>query len=218
LASDDPFETHYEEYDAWFDAHADLYESELLAIQSLLPERRGRWLEVGVGSGRFASRLGIEWGVEPAAGIARLATARGIHVLRGTAQALPLDNDSVDVLFLISVLCFVEDLDLTLREACRVLVPGGHAIVALIPKESTLGRLYSAKGIADRFFARATLHEVAEVVASLERAGLRTEKAVQTLTDRAGDHGVESPSEGSDRGSFVVLRAVKPGSRLGVAP
>jgi ubiquinone/menaquinone biosynthesis C-methylase UbiE len=168
-------------------------------------------VEVGVGSGRFASRLGIEWGVEPAPGIAELARGRGVHVLPGTAESLPLQDASVAALFLITTLCFVRDMDRTFQEVHRVLVPGGHVVVAFIPRESGFGRRYAQGAARDRFFERATLRSHGEVVAALDRAGLRLQRTVQTLTGGPTLRGVELPSDGADSGSFVVLLAAKPG-------
>lgn len=73
------FEKHAREYDRWFETHTYAYESEVLAVQSLLP-RGGKGLEVGVGTGRFASQVGIKVGVEPAHAMALIARQRGILV------------------------------------------------------------------------------------------------------------------------------------------
>jgi len=141
MAEPNPFETHYAEYDAWFDRNPNVYESELLAIRELLPPP-GDWIEIGVGSGRFASVLGIPVGIEPAEGIATLARARGVGVVKGKAECLPLRDATVDAAFLITTLCFVDDIDRTFYEVARVLRAGGRAIVAFVPKDSRFGELY----------------------------------------------------------------------------
>ncbi len=48
-------------YDGWYDSAEGrvIFRDEVACIQLLCPERRGRWVEVGVGAGRFASALGI---------------------------------------------------------------------------------------------------------------------------------------------------------------
>jgi ubiquinone/menaquinone biosynthesis C-methylase UbiE len=205
-----PFETHYEEYDAWFDRNTNVYESELLGVREVLPPP-GDWVEIGVGSGRFASRLAIPTGVEPAEGIAILARGRGINVLKGKAECLPLENESVDAAFLITTLCFVDDVDRTFHEVARVLRTGGHAVVAFIPKDSRFGERYCANASEDRFFRHATLPTKRRVFDAIEAAGLEIERIVQTLTgspERANDR-IEPPVEGHERGSFVVVRAIK---------
>jgi len=210
IKDQNPFETHYCEYDAWFDNYDKTYQSELLAVQELLPER-GDWVEIGVGSGRFASRLGIKTGVEPADGIATLARERDVTVLKGKAEALPLEDESVDAAFLITTLCFVDELDRTFIEAFRVLRPGGAVIVAFIPKDSQFGELYTRIANEDRFYKRATFYTKEEVFKAMTDAGLLIDRTVQTLTgspERANDV-VEAPTEGHDKGSFIVVRARK---------
>jgi len=46
-----------EEYDQWFDAHLCVFNSELNALKEIVP-KTGIGLEVGVGTGRFATALG----------------------------------------------------------------------------------------------------------------------------------------------------------------
>jgi len=220
MHAENPFETRYREYDAWFDANENLFASELLAVRALapppptLPRPNGsppRWVEIGVGSGRFASALGIPLGVEPADGIATLARARGVDVIQGVAEALPLEDASVEVGFLITSLCFIDDEARAFAELARVLTPGGIAIVAFIPADSPFGRLYTNPGEDDPFFRRAQLRSRVEIVAALASAGFRLDRAVHTLTgdpQHANDR-VEEPSDGWDAGSFVVLRAIK---------
>lgn len=188
-----------------------MFASELLAIREILPEP-GRWVEIGVGSGRFASALGIDTGVEPAEGIAGLARARGIQVLNGVAEDLPLADRSVDAVFLIATLCFLNDMARAFAEVTRVLVLGGAAIVGFIPSDSPFGRTYSETPADDPFFRHATLQRRTAVVAAISDAGLRLERAACTLmADPAvANDRVETPTDGWDRGSFVVLCAIKP--------
>jgi ubiquinone/menaquinone biosynthesis C-methylase UbiE len=217
LGAENPFETRYREYDAWFDANQNAFASELAAVRAALPaaaSRAYRWVEIGVGSGRFASNLGIPIGVEPAEGIATLAEARGIEVVKGVAEDLPLDDGSIGAAFLITSLCFIDEMERAFAEVARVLIPGGSAIEAFIPADSPFGRLYETAGKDDPFFRRAKLRPRRGVLAALAEAGLHVERAVHTLTSepaRANDR-VESPSDGWRGGSFVVVRAVKPGS------
>jgi ubiquinone/menaquinone biosynthesis C-methylase UbiE len=211
MSEANPFETRYEEYDAWFDRNATAYESELLAVRAVLPPP-GDWVEIGVGSGRFASKLGIPVGVEPADGIASLARDRGIRVLKGAAESLPLVDASVDAAFLITTLCFINDITLTFGEVARILRSGGHAIVAFLPSDSGFGALYCEHASEDPFFRRATLHTKKQVFDAIGGAGLHIERTVQTLTgDPAhANERVEPPTDGHERGSFIVVLAVKP--------
>lgn len=214
MAAENPFETRFREYDAWFEANKNVFASEVAAVRAVLPDEvpnRSHWVEIGVGSGRFAAELGIPVGVEPADGIAALAEERGIRVLKGVAEDLPLDDGSVGTAFLITSLCFIDDMAGAFAEVARVLVPGGKAIVAFIPADSPFGRLYETAGEGDPFFRRAKLRPRRDVIAALSNAGLRVDRAVHTLTAEPAraNEDVEPPGDGWRAGSFVVLRAVK---------
>ena len=204
--NDNPFETRAREYDAWYDQFPNLFRSEILAIRALLPPP-GRWVEVGVGTGRFAAELGMRLGVEPAAAMAVLARDRGVEVICGRAEALPLDPESMDAVFFITTLCFVRDLDLALREARRILRPGGCCIVALLPLDSPLGQITHAHAAEDVFFRYAQLRTKSEIFRALRTTGFTIQRTVQTLVGSPEhfDLEVQAPISGHDRGSFIVI-------------
>ncbi|MCK5246788.1 class I SAM-dependent methyltransferase [Candidatus Bipolaricaulota bacterium] len=207
---ENPFELRAHEYDVWYDQFPNTFRSEILALCALLPPS-GKRVEIGVGTGRFAAELGIPMGVEPAEGMAVLARGRGIHVVRGSAEALPMDSKSVDAIFFITTLCFVQDLHLALGEAFRILRPGGHCIVGLLPLDSPLGQLTLARADDDAFFRHANLRTKSKVFQALEDAGFTIGQTMQTLLGSPEKFEVEIqfPKTGHDRGSFIVLRASK---------
>lgn len=200
-----PFEASAGDYDAWFDAHRAIFESEIAAVESILPRRRGLWVEVGVGTGRFAARLGIPMGVEPAAAMAKLARSRGIHVVSGTAEDLPLPTGGIDAVFFITTLCFVADVDQALREARRVLTSAGHLVTAILPRDRAIGLRVASE--PDPFFRRARLLTVARLHASLATAGFEVEAEAGTLDGSRTEEAIEAPLAGSERGSFVATRS-----------
>ena len=85
------FESHLDEYEQWFQEHSCLFAAEIAAIREVLPTS-GVGLEIGVGSGLFASALGIKYGVEPSAAMRKKAESRGVHVFDGVAERLPGGN------------------------------------------------------------------------------------------------------------------------------
>jgi len=91
MAKIKPFEDFSEEYDEWFVRNKDKYEAELRALRWFIPAY-GCGLEVGVGSGKFASPLGIKIAVEPSHKMADRARKLGIHVLPGLAEDLPVSK------------------------------------------------------------------------------------------------------------------------------
>jgi hypothetical protein len=90
-----PFVRHHRRYDQWFERHRAAYRSELLAVRALLPWA-GRGLEIGVGTGRFAGPLGVEFGIDPAAETLIYARARGVRVACAVAEALPFAQAAFD--------------------------------------------------------------------------------------------------------------------------
>lgn len=208
--AENPFETSAREYDSWYDQFPNTFCSEILALRALLPPA-GEWVEVGVGTGRFAVELGIPLGVEPTEGMASLARSRGIGVIRGNAEALPLESDSTDAIFFITTLCFVQDLRLALCEAQRILRQEGYCIVGLLPLDSPLGQLTHSHADKDMFFKHAQLRTRSEVLQALEDAGFTIQQTMQTLfgSPERFEIKIHSPRYGLDRGSFVVILASK---------
>jgi ubiquinone/menaquinone biosynthesis C-methylase UbiE len=105
----------------------------------VVPEAEGRVLEVGMGPGLnlpFYDRERVEvvWAAEPNEAMHSLAADRiaesGLDVrwLGVGAEALPLDDDSVDTVVLTYTLCSIPDWETALAEIRRVLRPGGRLL------------------------------------------------------------------------------------------
>ncbi len=205
----EPFDLHYDRYEEWFERHGPVYESELRAVRTLFP-RSGLAAEVGVGSGRFAAPLGIRLGVEPSLAMARLARERGIQVARGVAEALPIRSGSLDVVLMVTTICFVDDPFLTFQEIGRVLKPGGHVLVGFIDKTSHLGQQYERIKEQNVFYRPATFYSTADILDLLSRTGFAELQTVQTVFRSLEE--IEAPEpveEGHGRGAFVVVRGRK---------
>ena len=69
------FDAEAERYGAWFDSLKGrvLFENELAAVRLLRCSDFRPALEVGLGTARFAQAIGLEFGIDPAAGALRLA-------------------------------------------------------------------------------------------------------------------------------------------------
>ena len=169
----DTFEEYAQEYDDWFVRHEVVYRAELAAVESFRPET-GQGLEIGVGTGRFAGPSGIRIGVEPAQAMAEMAQTRGIQVIRGDAEALPVAAASFDFVLMVTVLCFLQNPLQALVEATRVLKPHGHLIIGIVDPDSPLGRSYEADKEKSRFYRQARFHQVRQVLEWLDGLGYRT--------------------------------------------
>ena len=67
----DAFDKYAEEYDRWFDENEIIYKSEIEALKRHIP--RGKGLEIGVGTGRFAKPFNIKIGVDVSEEMAKIA-------------------------------------------------------------------------------------------------------------------------------------------------
>jgi SAM-dependent methyltransferase len=208
-----PFDNLALEYDAWFDKEGSLiFFIEVQAFKSLLPSLPKPWLEVGVGSGRFAEALGIETGVDPSSKLLHMARERGINAFLGRGEQELFDEESFGTVFLIVTLCFLDSPLEVLKEAKRILIPGGKLVLGLVLKESPWGQFYQQKKEeGHRFYRYATFYSCAEAIRNLGQAGFITEKVVSTLFQKPGEvHRTEEPREGySPDAGFTIMVAGK---------
>lgn len=201
------FDKYARRYDAWYDRNPDAYESELRALRRVLP-RTGRGLEIGVGTGRFAASLKIAIGIDPSYPMVEAARRRGVNARWGYGEDLPFTDGAFDYAVMVISLCFVDDPLTVLREIHRVLRDKGTAVIAIVDKDSFLGKYY--RGKKSLFYREARFYNVREVESFLRRAGFGRFSCYQTLFDLPDRlSGIDKPRQGSGRGGFVVVKAVK---------
>ncbi|MCE7870958.1 SAM-dependent methyltransferase [bacterium CPR1] len=214
------FDEDAERYDAWFDSPDGriLFQNELEAIRLVWSDAWHPSLEVGVGTGRFAQALKVDQGLDPAAGALLLAERRGIRVHRGVGESLPFADASLAGVLMITTLCFADGPSL-LREAARVLRPGGSLLVADIPADSSWGRHYQRKKKEGHpIYSLANLATVEEHVEMIRAAGLTVVGFSSTLLEsQPGSPRAEPPRMGRLEGAgFVCILAEKSSERTGV--
>jgi SAM-dependent methyltransferase len=205
----EPFEEHAVQYENWFERNRFAYESELLAVKSLLPEE-GEGVEIGVGSGRFAAPLGIRHGVEPSKEMREIARIRGIVAVEGVAEKLPYEDLSFDFALLVTTICFLDDVGKALEEARRVITHGGCVLIGFVDRESRLGRFYLDHRYESVFYKQAVFYSVDDVVGFLVNAGFSEFTFAQTIfKSLSAIKGIEPVKEGYGEGSFVVVKGRK---------
>ena len=205
----EPLDRFSEEYEAWFEQHRFVYLSELGAVRKQLPAT-GRRVEIGVGTGRFAAPLGIKLGLEPSEVMGEVARERGVEVIEGTAEELPFDDAEFDAVLMVTTICFLDDVERALAEACRVLRTGGCLVTGFVDKDSSLGRVYQRHREESRFYEPAEFFSAKEVGQLMEETRLRRLTFVQTIfQDLQEIREMEPVRSGFGEGSFVVVRGVK---------
>jgi len=100
-----------------------------------IPAARGRVLELGAGSGLnlpfYGQEVALVYALDPSEALLRMARRKrppgGVPVqfLEASAEEIPLESGSVDTVVSTWTLCSVPDAAQALREAKRVLKPGG---------------------------------------------------------------------------------------------
>jgi ubiquinone/menaquinone biosynthesis C-methylase UbiE len=118
--------------------------------QKVVPRARGKILEIGLGAGHNIphydhERVDRVIGIDPCETSWQLAQERvnavpfDVEFLAGSAEDIPLDDDSVDSVLLTFALCTIPDPLAALSEAKRVMRPGGELVFcehAQAPDES----------------------------------------------------------------------------------
>lgn len=209
MARKSVFQTNVDKYEGWFEANRWIYIAELRAVGMLVPEH-GRGLEIGVGTGRFAAPLSIANGLEPSVEMGKVAMSRGITVIRGVAEDLPFRRASFDYIVMVTTICFLTDFFRAMEEVARVLTGNGYCIVALIDKNSPLGRTYEKNRAKSTFYRDATFYSVETVRAVMGEVGLGDFQCTQTLFGEMSNITAKEPVEpGCGKGSFVVIRGRK---------
>jgi ubiquinone/menaquinone biosynthesis C-methylase UbiE len=180
-------------YDRWYDTleGRTIFDAELKCLRSLSGRCHGRWLEVGVGTGRFAASLGVAEGIDLSRPMLRIAAGRGIKVCGGQAEALPFPDRSFDGILMVLTLCFVMYPMEALKECRRVLRTEGRLVLGIVPADSPWGRAYVEKASKGHpVYASAHFRTAAEIVGLAEAAGLALLDSASSLFWNPG----ESPS------------------------
>jgi len=176
------FESLADDYDRWFDDHAEVYHAQLRLLGRAVPSA-GHGLEIGVGSGRFAAPLGIRCGIDPSFPLAEMAKRRGVEVAIGIGEHMPYRGGSFDYVLMMTVICFLDDMAKVLREGFRVLTPSGSIVLGFIERDGEIFRHYRAEPEKGRFLRHARFHSSDEVIHKLHEAGF---SSVEVTTQEHG--------------------------------
>ena len=206
-----PFADDAATYDAWYHTSPGLLvlESELRAIRSLNPEGVG--LEVGVGTGIFSTNLGVSLGIDPSLAMLRRAKNRGVDIIRGVGEYLPLRHSTFNFVLFATTICFLNHCGQSFSEARRVLTKGGCAIVCFISRDSEWGRFYQQKKEeGHHYYKYASFYSIDEFDSLLSVAGFTVIRYASCLVQNPESVNlVENPSDYPEKCGFICIKAVK---------
>ena len=172
------FDEYAQKYDEWYEKPfgSSAFRLELECLRRL-SRKSPLSLEVGVGSGRFASALGISFGIDTSKELLKIAKGRDIKVVLGRAEEL-----------IVVAICFFESPILALKEAYRVLKPEGSLILGLILSESPWARFYLDKAKKGHpLYSKAKFYSFEELKSLLKEANFKLERILTTLFDEPQD-------------------------------
>jgi SAM-dependent methyltransferase len=164
--------------------------------------REATAVDVGCGEGAqtlvLAERFGFDvLGVDPVPRHVEVARAAGARCEHGSAEALPVADESVDLIWCRDVITLVADLDVVFAEMHRVLRPGGRALVYLMLVTDLLEPEEAARLYSDELVP--TSMDAEHVEAAMTRAGLSIGERIEI---------------GSEWGERAEEETGKPGRRL----
>jgi SAM-dependent methyltransferase len=207
MVKNNVFDNEVEEYEKWFDENNHLLNSEVKAIKELLPNI-GEGIEIGVGTGIFASRLGIKYGIEPSGVMREKAVKKGIQVINASVEKIPIMDETYDFALMVTVDCFLDDVLIAFRETNRILHRGGYFIIAFLDRETPLGKIYEQKKNDSHSYKNAHFHSAKEIEKYLGVTGFTVQEKKQTIYTLYNKP--QEIKDGVGEGVFAVIKAKKP--------
>jgi len=196
-----------EEYDSWYDRHKEIYMAEVEALRPLIEKYPHPRLEIGVGTGRFASALDIDYGIDPDEKMMAYAERRGIKVKKGVGENIPFHARSFYAVLIATTLPFFQDARKVMEETHRVLKDNGALVIGFIPRNSYYGRKYMKMGKeGDARFQNTHFYTLEEVEKLLEDLFYIVRIRSTLLGEKIELRVVDGYIEGA---SFVALEGVK---------
>ena len=200
------FDEYAKDYDSWFVENNLIYDAEVTAIENLM-QKHVEYIEVGVGTGLFATKLGIKSGVEPSKSMGEIAIKRGVKVLDAVAEKLPFADNSIEGILMVTVDCFIKDILPVFKEAYRVLQNGGSYIIAFIDRDAPLGEGYEKNKEDSLYYKGATFRSSSEMKDLLQNAGFKMVDSAQTVYTLNNE--IQPVNCGNGQGVFAVIKAKK---------
>jgi ubiquinone/menaquinone biosynthesis C-methylase UbiE len=211
--SESVFDVYTDEYEEWFERNRAAYIYELQLLRMVIPEGM-RGLEVGVGTGRFAAPLGIDFGIDPSKNMLQVAKNLGSWVVLARGEQIPFKDQVFDYVLIMVTICFVDEPNRVLEESKRVVRNGGKIAIGIIDRDSWLGKLYLAKKDKSKFYREAKFYSAGEIIELLRSNDFKDISVYQTIFNPPETlETVQYYKKGSGEGGFAVIHGFKGGSK-----
>ncbi len=200
------FDLYYEDYEKWFEKYSKIYEEEIKTIKAILPPFK-KAIEVGVGTGRFAKPLGIDYGIEVSEKMAEIGRKRGIKVDLVSAENMNFE-DEFDLILMVTTICFVKDPKKVLANCYKALKVGGSLVVAFVDKNSALGKFYEKNKKNSKFYKEATFFSKDEIIEMMKEAGFKNFECKENLYGDSLEN-LRFEINDCNQGAFKVIKGEK---------
>jgi ubiquinone/menaquinone biosynthesis C-methylase UbiE len=186
-------------------------------------------LDVGCGDGEFASKLaqrgavvtGLDADLMMIAAAHRRSEIENVQLtlVAGHAEQLPFDDESLDCVLAVTVLCFVQDAERAVAEMARVLKPGGRLVIGELGRWSWWAAHRRVCGWLGNSTWRAAKFRTSKELCSLPRAaGLQVVEArgavhyppCRTAAELVAPIDLWLGRRTTLGSAFLALRAIKP--------
>jgi SAM-dependent methyltransferase len=180
-------------HDSYWQFHRDLF-------LELVPPPRGRTLDIGCGEGRLARDLaaighdvaGVDASPTMLAAAREAAPEMELHL--ADAAELPFADASAGLVVAFMSFQDVDDLDGAIREAARVLAPGGRLCLAIVHPLNSAGS-FETRTATSPFTIRGSYLDESVTDDTFERGGLAVRfvsrhRPLQTYTDALASNGL----------------------------
>ncbi len=201
------FDKYYKEYDEWYTKNRNIYMSEIECVKKAIPET-GKGVEIGVGTGRFASKLNIRLGIDPSFQMLKIAAQRNVLPVRALGEYIPFKSNSIDFAVVLFTLAFVKNINKVFSEINRIVKKGGYIICGIIDKDSFLGEFYM-QTLNSKFYSECRFLSTLELVDICKNNNILITEIYQTLfkiptliTDK------EPVKVGFGDGGYVVTKGI----------
>jgi len=189
-------------------------ENEVKLVKLMVSRAPRPILEVGVGTGYFAGKVGAEAGLDPSMKMLEIARMRGVGLLvRGAGESMPFRDEVIGTVLIVVTLCFVDDPARVLEESFRVLRMGGVLVSCIVPRDSPWGEHYTRLGFEGHpFYSKARFLTLGEHEELIRASGFEIVESMGTLSYSPFEEPrLEEPSNEVRGKGFVCVKAIKGG-------